>query len=184
MSGAGRGTPRVSPSTNAIPGLPGGTTPYGRISELTNAKFQFFINERTTQDLTDTFEDFQWDDPISSDVINIPRGLTRGEIEGVYTEGSASGRMQLRLRWSFSIPLFPSTQANSGDLTVSDQRDFVYEFSFSGESVKIPFVIPIIGSLSVQVREVGDTANPGTFEIESLAADNLSDISILPNVSV
>jgi hypothetical protein len=184
MSGAGRGTPRVSPTTDALPQRPGGGSQYGNIEEITNAKFIFTISENTSQDLTDTFEDFIWSDSSGSAFINIPEGLTRGEINCEYTEGSASGRMQMRFRWSTSIPLFPSTQSNSGDLTLSTMRDLVYEFSFSGESVKIPFVIPVTGSLRVEVREVGDTANPGSVDIQFLSADNLSDISIIPNVTV
>jgi hypothetical protein len=188
VSGAGRGTPRVSPSQGAAPNPPvtPGGLPYGEIIDVTNAKFLFQCPGGTAQNLAaaGAVTAYTWTAASNLDFVVLPLGLTRGVIEFSYTQGALGGLVGIRFRFGGIGDrriFYPTQPAALGDDFTARGREQILTSSSIVRGY-LPFVIPPgANSLGVWVNEVGVPGSPGTFDIDTLYADNLAQGSLLPN---
>jgi len=189
VSGAGRGVPRVSPSQGAPPSPPTSNgDPYGDVIPVSDAKFVFRVSGGGSQQLpvAGALLKYLFDSPTSSGLtfIQLPRGLTRGAIKFFYSAGAVGGLVGVRFRFGTfgENPILYPTQpvALSADFSVRGREQIFVSSDISG--AYMPFTVPSeAGTLGVWVNEVGVPATPGSFGISDVFADNLSQISLLPN---
>lgn len=193
MSGAGRGTPRVSPTDNVPPIVPGaGTTPSGSIIALPSAPFRYNGPGGPPLVLTAAAQEYLFDDPDIPGIIRFPVGTQRGWLVAKYTEGAAGGEVGLRFLTGGEQPImYPSSQSNSGDVTATvELRELEFllkDTSSIGNNgfVIIPFRLSqTTYQMTLSLRETGVPGTPGTFEVSFVIADNIPENGIFNNISV
>ena len=181
MSGAGRGTPRVSPVGSAPVGPSGGV-----IYPVSDSKFTTYAElGGVAKPLGGVFA-FQG--PIEA-----PLGATRGNLAFRYTQGAPGGLLELSLRWSNDEILMTSpvlAAATAGQVAYKHLPD-VYTFGDVGLQMQgLGIVVPPAFSpnydaqftvLYVYARDM--SATPGTLQMYFAFFDNLSDVPILPNLT-
>ena len=193
MSGAGRGTPRVSPASGVAPVRPGGgDNPFGQITVLPDVPFRFDGPGGDALTLTSAFQNYAFSPPVGV-TYNVPDGCQRVALRMKYTEGAAGGQMLLRfLDGGGRATLYPTTQSNVGDIRANtEMRELRYLIADTNQLssglaqgfVYLPARL-ITSQFSIQVAEVGVPATPGEFEVRSIIADNIGDNVLFNNISV
>ena len=105
--GAGRGSNRVPPVSDAAPNIidlidASNTGQTNGIIAMPTGPFQYRLNlPANVQALTNTFA--LWEDgstPAAQTIFNFPLGMVRGSLLFSYVSGQASGQADIRLLWS------------------------------------------------------------------------------------
>lgn len=179
MSGAGRGTPRVSP----FQGFGPQSRPQADVEVFERVAFQqkgsFGIFSRT---LTTDWESFSGD----PSPIFLNRGILRFRVQLGYIEGAAGGAVEIYPRFdarAYVQPVqltgttgsFAQYDAKAPTLIISDSNDLN---ETSNSSFNVTFPVPPMDDeailLTFNAREVGVPATPGTLSILAYAADTLT----------
>ena len=187
MSGAGRGTPRVSPVTQAVPSEEINTS-----TEVTNIPWAWWHAERTLSVgpllLTTSYQRYA---PGTS----IPLGATRGSVSGTYTPVAVGGFPVFQLIWGLvdrrayriadtANVAYPGTdtEGQAAQVPVFGEA-FALPVSLDTDPINflLPFWVPPASRLSserilfeVEVRE-GSGGAVGTVEIETIISENFGE---------
>lgn len=179
MSGAGRGTPRISPLPEFSPISPGypEVDPPERVVPVTNGKFYWTAPGTEPLQLTGVFQGL--------DGTSIPSGLTRIRMDSTYTAGAVAGRFQYYVEFDGEPVVEPSDQNNADPIySVLRIRQVVFESVITTRVATLLVVPPNATLVRVFAREVGAPATPGSFIVNAYAGDNLAALGYYNNVAV
>lgn len=187
MSGAGRGTPRISPS--AI----GGVFEDETLLQVVNSeKFQSAIVNTPPNELVLNSNYQQY---IAASIgpgggFLFPNGAIRGLASIKYTEGAVGGAVDFYFGFDYVLNL--CAQASNGvlvgDRQIIEMRRIGYRLRDTGDRFyEIPFVFPpVFGdrsrAVSIFATESGVPATPGTITVLRITVDNLAENSVLPTI--
>lgn len=186
MSGAGRGTPRISPAFGADPIVANLNIPAGQSAEvisLGDGKWCYSLTPSgaALSPLDGTFTDF------TVTPLIFPAGSTRGLLEILYDPADGTSQLETKVLYEalipdptggvFSLggtPTFPAAGFPLGaELLIAAP---VYKTQVSGAATAFSFGLPICipagcpGGLTAQFREIGTTG--GSVNITRLRTDN------------
>lgn len=173
MSGAGRGTPRVSPVNGTIIVPTGG----GNITPVSSELFKYVDNESESTVLQAGSGETNVGDR------TIPLESTRVQIVLVYQAVGPGNQALIRvyfdndlnrpLIWPEGSPNIVGSVARYGTKSIGYLTEVAagagpYRFAFS------PYLPPTSsGIITVTAAEIGDPGNPGTIDFAGIFADNL-----------
>lgn len=187
MSGAGRGTPRVSAVDPADPivqniGLPADSS--GSIVSLGGGQWCYTLGPLTNnQTLTGSF--VPWQDGNGVTVLNFPQGAVRGLVIFEYVPDGGTSQLEVYLRYEALVdtsgfihqlggtPSFPNAGEDQGGTVPVAVPVFQTQTNTGGAfNFGLPFAVPAgcPTSLEVMVREIGTVG--GTVNIDELRVEN------------
>lgn len=194
MSGAGRGSPRVSPPVGSLPQLQladASASQTARLFEVTNAPWGYQLSVAGDPFLLNPAEAAYMD---GSGEVNfrVPYGAIRGAIVGTYTPEQAGGQLGVQIRWGqitqkvFSTVNVPAINYGPAGSLRADAERYQDSMLTPPSGVQHNFVLPfwvppVVSPLIVSggpflnmifmVREAG-TGGASTVLINQVFAEN------------
>ncbi len=187
MSGAGRGTPRISPPA-AAPPIPSGNP--ADVIDLGNGKYgqQFAISGTPATTLTSSYQQLQ------GQANGIRPGMTRMQVSLLYFSGGAGGACAVRVKDNGlgAIQLPESAVVSGADNLITVLRPaFTHTPVAAAGSLVLVFELHVDvamalsgGALNLEAKEVGNVGSPGSLRWTVFRADNVLPALIAAAVAV
>lgn len=190
MSGAGRGSPRVSPTgifPNPATGTDGTTlVSFGTTTSLFDPFGWRFTNNQGPLLLNASNQTYPWKPAGavgSFGNLLLPLGLTRIALFTTFT-GLAGIKANLQISFDGQRMFAPASQSSTPPNTLIGLAKASYVIEEPSNGILELNVPPMATLMSIDVNEIGAPATPGAFNVYLVTGDNQGFSGVQNNISV